>query len=173
MRTKRSGSFSVFGALLLAPLLVTCATTQGGSSSDFVPTGEMEFLGTGASFNATRVVGPQVNMGRRSDGSWGGVLQRRPMDLSVEPGKARGVELQLAWTQTPQKTVITGQYQGRILRFEYDQEQLLVRTPSRSLTLYRKGPNHFGPMGEMVVKGEAALPEPPMPQFAFALVATF
>ena len=139
----------------------------------YVSTGEVSFMGGGASFDANRVVGPRVNLSRRADGSWGGVLMDQPVDLSVSPGRVSGVNLTLAITQGPGGTVITGQWQGRILRFELGPEGALIRTPTRSFTLVRHGPNAFGPMGELSLTGEAALPEPPMPQLALALVATF
>ncbi|MBS1150118.1 MAG: hypothetical protein H6Q89_1816, partial [Myxococcaceae bacterium] len=40
-------------------------------------------------------------------------------------------------------------------------------------TLSRSGPNTFGARGELELKGEAALAEPPWPQFALALLAGF
>ena len=73
--------------------------------------------------------------------------------------------------------VITGQFIGKIARFEIDSEQVMVRTASVSKTLPGRiitpGGTAYGPLHELELRGEAGLENPPWPQFAFALLAAF
>lgn len=166
-------------------LTIGCGLALGGciafaqplpeTLTEFVPTGEISLRSNGASFDAVRVRKPNGNLSKRSDGSWGGVLSGQAIDVSVTPKRVAGVNLTLVLEESggPKGTVITGQFQGSILRFEIGPEEARIRTPNHSMTLARSSPNTFGPRGEFELKGDAALPEPPWPQFALAMLAAF
>jgi hypothetical protein len=149
---------------------------QAAPPAAFKPTGEVIFSSSGISggstFDATRVVGPRVNMSQRGDGSWAGTLQDGSVDASLYPNRLAGVDLTLTQEKKPDGVIITGQYQGRILRFEVDSQKFVARTPNRSFTLTKNGEGTYG-SGALKLTGDAALPNPPWPQFALALVGAF
>jgi hypothetical protein len=163
--------------LFAALLLVGCKTAEPvpeALSDKFTATGEIAYQGVGASFDQNRVVGPLVNLTRRTDGSWGGRLRDEPMDVSVYAARVTGVNFTMAWEPSADGgTAITGQWNGGIMRFETSGDTLLIRTPRHSLTMNRHDASSFGPFGELVLKGEAGLKTPPMPQFGFAMMAAF
>lgn len=139
----------------------------------FVATGEVIYRLGNASFDANRVVAPRANLTRRSDSSWGGLLMNQPIDASVTTDRLTGVNLMMNWTLGPEGIVITGQWQGRILRFEVNRSVALVRTNTLSVTLPRNDAHSFGPDGQLRLLGEAGLVHPPMPQFGLAMIAAF
>ncbi len=169
--------------VVLATVVVAsgCASTgeaSAGASSappagEYKPLGEISYRAGSASFDETRVVGPHANLSRRADGSWAGTLMGGTVDVSVYPHRVVGVNLTLAIERKPEGIVITGQYQGRILRFEVGPEQLLIRTPSMSATLPKVGEGQYGQGGAVRLTGQAADPNPPWPQFGLALAAAF
>lgn len=154
-----------------------CVTAQPlpETETEFVPTGEILLGSKGAAFDAVRVRKPNVNLTKRSDGSWGGVLAGTGIDVSVTPKRVTGVGLTLVLEESggEKGTIITGQWQGNTVRFEIGPEQALIRTGKFSTTLTRSGEHTFGSRGELEMKGEAALAEPPWPQFGLALLAAF
>src|SRR5215475_402140 len=59
---------------LVSLLLYGCVTTDS-AQGEFVPSGSITtYMGMGASFNSTRVVGPKINCTQRADGTWGGTI---------------------------------------------------------------------------------------------------
>src|SRR4051812_23267514 len=110
----------------LAVLLSGCLLPQvvPEADSEFIPTGEIQYRGNGASFDAVRVRNPRCNLTKRTDGSWGGTIDvgsmRQPVDVSVTPKKVTGVGLTLVLEEESAENgiVVTGQWQGKILRFE-------------------------------------------------------
>ena len=143
------------------------------SAASQAASGEISFMGTGASFDGSHVVGARVNLSRRSDGSWGGLMMDQPVDVSISGKRVSGVNLTMSFTQTSEGTLIQGQWLGRILRFEINQNEAIIRTPTRSLTLRRNANGSYGPNSELTMKGDATKLNPPLPQFAFAMAATF
>ncbi len=145
------------------------------TQTEFVATGEVQLHSQGAAFDAVRIRKPSANLSKRTDGSWGGVMGGQAIDVAVTPKRVSGVNLTLVLEESggPKGTVITGQFQGNIVRFEIGPNQALIRTANRSTTLTASGPGTYGPRGELELKGEASLPEPPWPQFALAMLAAF
>ena len=87
-----------------------------------------------------------------------------------------GVELMLTREKSEgNRTVITGQFQGRIYRFELDENRAIMRAPNNAFTLDGRleSPNltTYGPQGNLQLRGEASGDNPPWPQIAFALMA--
>lgn len=166
---------------LVVVLLSGCVlpqTVPEAMNTEFVAKGEVRVRGRSASFDAVRVRNAVINISKRTDGSWGGTFDSRPVDVSVTDDTIRGVELLISRKDsTADKTIITGQFQGRIYRFELDANQALVRTPNMSMTfpgrVVAEGQTSFGASQDFVLVGEAGKESPPWPQIAFALMAAF
>jgi hypothetical protein len=140
-------------------------------------------LGPSVSFYEDRVIGPTINMTRNADGSWSGWIRNRAMSLSVSPGQissasltmniqdlAQGVEIRGLW--------ISGDASGDQIAMRVTPQELFVREPFVHPPVYldangegRYGPGLYGAAVEL--KGAAALPHPPQPQFALALLGAF
>ncbi len=168
---------SMLGVVLLAGCTLPQVVPEA-LVNEYVPTGEVQVNRFGASFDAVRVRSPQANLAKRTDGSWGGVLNGEPVDVSVTDGAVRGVYFTLSRSDSsPDKTVITGQWKGGIYRFELGPEEALIRTPKYSLTFpgraVQGNDTLYGPRGELRLSGEAGTVPPAWPQTAFALVAAF
>jgi hypothetical protein len=178
----RFGAFRqwvLVGTLAVAGASVGCATTGVGEvQSEFIKTGEVIVsLGRqngSAAFDANRVVGPQVNLSRRSDGSWGGQLNGEFYSFTLSPGRLSSANFVLNYEETASGLTMKGHIQGRMFRFEVDNEQLLMHTgDGRALTLPRMSDELFGSDGKVRLEGEAGSQNPPMPQLAFALLSAF
>ncbi len=162
----------VLGACTLPQVVPEALTTE------FKATGEVRAHERTASFDAVRVRNPKMNLTRRTDGSWGGTFADHGVDVSVDETSVRGADFTLSRKDsTPEKLIITGQFQGRIYRFELDAQQAVVRAPNTSLTLLGRTVQDngvaYGARGELVLLGDAGKEAPPWPQVAFALMAAF
>ena len=145
-------------------------------NTEFKSTGEVALYNRSAAFDAYRVRSVKCNLSKRTDGSWGGTLAERPVDVSVTDTRVSGVDFLLTREMSEgNKLVITGQFQGRIFRFEFDDKRALIRAPNQSVTLDGRqvGPQQtaYGPQGNLQLRGEAGGDNPPWPQLAFALIA--
>jgi hypothetical protein len=138
--------------------------------------------GPSVSFSADQVVGPRINLGRQSDGSWGGMLRDRMVTLTVEPGTvssptltlhiqniAQGVEVRGTWiTPGPRDDV----------EIRVSPDELYLREPYVEPAVYLEaiGEGHYGSgiYGDAVeLVGAAARLHPPEPQFALGLLGAF
>ena len=87
----------------LAMLALACAEGASGSgaAADFEPTGGIRVAsGNGSRFNATRVVGPKVQINQRADGTWAGMLYGfastpTPIDATFQGGQFVGSNIRL------------------------------------------------------------------------------
>ena len=171
----------------LAMLALACAEGASGSGAappDFEPTGGIRVAsGNGARFNATRVVGPKVQINQRSDGTWGGMLYGNaatptPIDATFQSGQFVGSNIRLTITREGGQTRIFGSVQDRIVRFEASDTEIRVFTSSsvhtgRSETYVRlPGPGEYSGPQSLTLEGEAQQ-WPPTPAFALAMVGAF
>ena len=168
-------------AATCALALAACATgsESGGaapsaSSSDFTPTGAITGYLSNATFDATHVVGPKINASLRSDGSWGGTIgtEGRALFHVYKDGTLSGPDLTMTISKAGQVLTVTGQFQGRILRFEVSPTVLKVRTDTRSLDFNGDGKGVYQGPKTVTFTGEAVSVPPTVP-FALALVASF
>lgn len=165
--------------LLVALALSACTLPQvmpEVRDTPFVPTGEVVLYDRSVSFDAVRVRSPKANLARRTDGSWAGVLDGRPVDVSVTETRLTGVDLLLTRAESfPGVVVITGQVRGRMVRFELDDRRAKLWGPLGSVELTGREveptQTTYGPQGNLELRGEAGDLEPPWPQLALALVA--
>jgi hypothetical protein len=171
-------------AIGLALLLSGCAALLGPemvpeAKGEYKATGEVSLLDQNATFDAVRVRNARWNLSKRVDGSWGGTVvdpgnATQAIDVSVTPKSIRGVNLVLTLeSQDDQNTVIVGQFQGRIVRFELHPDVVDIRTESQSYTFHKLSDGVYGPKGQFVLKGDANKTPHPWPQIAFALLAAF
>jgi hypothetical protein len=176
-------------AALAAALLA--AVPSLAQEPPFEATGEVRFLGwggtgSGAAFDAARIVGASVNLTRREDGSWAGDLAGQDLDLQITPKRASGPNVSINYETKDGKTLVEGLFFGRRIRIELDRKHLRGRLGACSLDLSRKNPQYLSgemgcmPAGRSVPQtsratvqliGEAGSDKPPMPQLALALVA--
>lgn len=145
-------------------------------NTEFKPTGEVAMYDRTIGFDAVRVRSPRSNLSKRTDGSWGGVIADRAIDVNITANRIVGVDFMMTREKSEaNKLVITGQFQGRIYRFELGDEEAMIRSPRTSLTLPGRvvGTTQtvYGPMGYLQLRGEAGSESPPWPQIAFALMA--
>jgi hypothetical protein len=180
-------------ALTTATLAAALLAGAPAAAQDrpFEPTGEVRFLGwgatgSGAAFDDDRVVGPSVNLTRRDDGSWGGDIAGQNLDLQLSGRKLTGPNVNLSFQTKDGRTSVEGLFFGQRIRIEFDRKRLHGKVGSCSLDLARKNPQFFqGDMGcipagrripqtsraNLQFIGNAATDQPPMPQLALALVA--
>jgi len=148
------------------------------NNTEYKPTGEILAYGRTSSFDAVRVRSVACNIAKRTDGSWGGTFGERALDVSVDDAHVRGVDFNLNKEDSkPGSLIITGQFQGRIFRFEMNEAQVLVRTSATSVTypgrVLADGVVKYGPQQNLELRGEASQENPPWPQIGFALMAAF
>jgi hypothetical protein len=170
----------------LAMLALACAEGASGSgaAADFEPTGGIRVAsGNGARFNATRVVGPKVQLNQRSDGTWGGMLfgnaaTPTPIDATFQGGQFVGSNIRLTIVREGGQTRIFGSVQDRIIRGDAGTTEIRVYTSSTAKTgrseTYVKlaGPGEYGGPQSLTLEGEAQQ-MPPTPAFALAMVGAF
>ncbi|HXX32411.1 MAG TPA: hypothetical protein VEJ89_17040 [Myxococcaceae bacterium] len=154
--------------------LFSCAGTETAPTADFVPTGAVSGYWGNATFNATRVVGPKVNATLRGDGTWGGTIgsENKALFHTFKDGTLNGPDFLLNISKTGDELTITGQFQGRILRFEANPTKLRVRTDTRSLDYVGDGKGVYQGATTLTLSGDAVSLPPTVP-FALALVASF
>jgi len=161
--------------------LSACAlpqTVPEALSTEYSPSGNIQLFNSGASFDAVRVRSPYANISKRTDGTWAGTLRETFIDVSVTDTHVRGANMLLTrGDSTAGHYVVTGQVNGRIVRFELDQEKAMIRTTTFSTTLtprtLQADAAAYGGQSELQLRGQAALIDPPWPQMALALVAAF
>lgn len=86
--------------------------TSGEASGEviFVPLGS---IGTGASFDEGRVVGPTINMAATPEGAWGGDLAGRNLVLQIDDGRLEGASFSLLVEQEGDAVHLAGLSGGR------------------------------------------------------------
>jgi hypothetical protein len=164
--------------VLSAVVASTCFPTvvPEALNTEFKATGEVQIYNRSAAFDAVRVRSPQCNMAKRTDGSWGGTFNNAALDVTVTDTRITGVNFVMTREMSEGKrTVITGQFQGRIYRFEFDDKEAMIRGPAQSMTYPGRqvaaDQTTYGPMGNLMMRGEAGGEDPPWPQIAFALMS--
>jgi hypothetical protein len=161
----------------------------------FRAAGEIFFVSTGgvgssAAFDARRVVGPSVNLTLGEGGAWSGALAGQDVSLAIAPGRITGAGVDLHVERKGDATSLRGIWFQRRVSLEFTPESISGRAgPVCSVDVERDAPGVYrGSMACVVqetlrtqqaavssaslrLAGDAALPSPPMPQFALALVA--
>lgn len=178
-------------ALALAAAFLA-ARPAAAQEAPFEATGEVRFLaygtsGTSAAFDAVRVVGPLVNLTRRDDGTWDGDLLGEPVNLALTKDGLAGPNVNLHISSLNGRIHLEGLFFGRRIRMDLDAKRLEGRFGPCALDLRRKHADYLeGDLGcapgarnppqsgraSVKLLGQAAEPEPPLPQLALALLAS-
>src|SRR5690606_33379765 len=79
----------------LALGMTACASTDGARGTpEFQATGEvLSTRGTSVAFNDDRILGPEINLTRRTDGSWAGTINDTLVDIRVKEGNLHGIHI--------------------------------------------------------------------------------
>lgn len=164
------------------------------SSIRFQPTGmvsarPIQSAGSAeAVFDAQHVVSPRVDLTLGPDGRWSGTVDGHAGVLEVGPDRIAGPGVDLRFRDAGGVLSVDGELGGRSVRAALSSRGLagysdggycgfdflpLGRDTYRgAYSCPPTGPGHRGvPSAEVRVLGEAASPEPPMPQTALALVS--
>ena len=180
------------GMGVLAAVVAGCQHTpssRGASSapSSFEPEGRIVvgggLQGPSSAFSADRVVGPAINLGVQPDGHWTGWIRDVPVSLVVAGDRLSGPELTLSIREHDDGVEVNGVWtggvaQGRQISIWVSPKELFVRDPYVRPVIYlegvgqgRYGTGRYG--GAVELQGLAAVPHPPQPQFALALLGAF
>jgi hypothetical protein len=173
---------------LAASLALACAAGQAQlplpltpvpdeePGAEFLATGEVLTRDRSASFDDWRVVGPQVNIVRRDDGTWAGTLLGQNLIARPGPGSLSGSGVNLHFVRWGGDIVVRGTLGTRSVNVRVRPGPGL-QTPSGMFCRFQgnfidceKEPASVDPGAEL--RGQAArLDEPVMPQLGIALVA--
>jgi len=199
MDAMSAGRGAVVSIVMAACACATSGTPApmngAGGGAGAQATGELLFRATGAaavgaSFDASHVMGPRVNMAMAEGGAWAGDLDGRNVVLSVEPGHLSGAGVDLHVERQGDALAVRGLYgQHRVDisvtpksirgtsdggRCSYD---LTAREPRRlagtvGCTTARGAMMPQVATAELKIAGEGAqLSAPALPQFVLALLA--
>ncbi|MGC4000396.1 MAG: hypothetical protein QM767_24325 [Anaeromyxobacter sp.] len=177
-------------ALAALAFLLHAGGAAAQEEEPYEPTGEVRFFGwstgAGATFDVRRVVGPNVNLSRRDNGSWAGDLAGMNVDLEVVGDRIRGSNVSLQVTKKKTLIHVEGLFFGARVNLELEPKRFHGRFGACSLDLDRKNmePYH-GNVGcqrvnmatpqtaraSLQLFGDAGAAEPPLMQLAFALLA--
>ncbi|HLT28667.1 MAG TPA: hypothetical protein VK013_01390 [Myxococcaceae bacterium] len=159
----------------LALGMTACASTDGARGTpEFQATGEvLSTRGTSVAFNDDRILGPEINLTRRTDGSWAGTINDTLVDIRVKEGNLHGIHIDLHWKPVEGGFRAQGLIGQRIVRVQVDGKWLEVQNGPASASLWRTGPGSFeDTQGAMLLKGEAQELRMPQTLLALLVVAT-
>lgn len=149
---------------------------------DFRPTGEVALAGriplvdtqaSGATFNQERIVGPNVDVSRRSDGTWAGRIYDEPVTIDAAGTQISGANLTARISREGRQLVVGGVWGNGPIRIVINPQEIRVATPRGAFTLPNTGPGSYGDQQQLQLSGEAAeVLAAPQPQLAVALLAT-
>ncbi len=147
------------------------------AASDYAPTGEIR-IRLSASYDATRIRGPNTNLSVTSDGQWGGTISGRAARLQVTPTRITGGGVTLTIAREGDRLSVQGTAAGARVRIVATKDTFDAQTGNRTFNATRdadgnwrqanqaRGPTNFR------FTGSAADPlTAPMPQWVLAVIA--
>jgi len=162
-------------------------STEGAGELIFVPMGS---VGTSASFDSRRVMGPNVNMAATAEGAWGGDLRGRNLVLEIGEGRLLGASLNLTVEREGDALRLAGLLGDRRVNLQVSPRQIQGSLDGGvcSFDLPLESPGRYqgflacpAPLGERLpvvtsaslrLLGDGArLDQPMLPQLALALLA--
>jgi hypothetical protein len=142
----------------------------------YVPAGEIR-LRLSASYDATRVRGPNTNLSLASDGRWAGSIAGRPVRLEVTPTRISGAGVTLTVTREPERLTVQGTSNGARVRVIATATTVDVQLGSRQGAATRQADGTWRPSSptgataNIRFTGSAADPlTAPMPQWILAVI---
>ncbi|HVO18649.1 MAG TPA: hypothetical protein VMU15_05300 [Anaeromyxobacter sp.] len=173
----------------IAVLALGCHPSVAGRSTviPFHPTGAIASEGLEAVFDAEHVVGSRVEMSLDSGGSWSGTLLGRPAGIEVGPDRIDGTGCHLEVRHRGDLLRLDGVVAGRNVHVTVSRSGLYGYSDGGACAFdymplgggtYRgvyacppSGMQLSSLRGEVRMSGAAAAQDPPIPQFALALVS--
>jgi len=159
----------------------TASTAEADST--FEPSGRIlvnaPIRAPSASFDGNRVIGPAINVSRRPDGTWAGWIRGQAVNLEVKGNQISDASLTLNVHELPEGVEVRGLWVGgprsgeidiRVTPTEFYAREPHIEPP---IFLEAAGPGRYGRgafANAIGLEGDAALPHPPEPQFALALL---
>ncbi len=152
------------------------APAAPAAAEAFAPTGEVR-IRLSASFDATRVRGPNTSLSVRSDGRWGGTLAGQSVRLQVTPTRITGGGVTLTVAREADRLSVQGTGAGGRVRIIATKTSIDAQVGTRTFNATRdadgnwRQANMAGGATNFRFTGTAADPlAAPMPQWVFAVI---
>jgi hypothetical protein len=152
------------------------AAAPAAAADAFTPTGEVR-IRLSASFDATRVRGPNTNLSVRSDGRWGGTLAGQSVRLQVTPTRISGGGVTLTVAKEADKLTVQGNAAGGRVRIIATKTSIDAQVGKRTFNATRDADGNWRQANQAAgatnfrFTGTAADPlAAPMPQWVFAVI---
>jgi opacity protein-like surface antigen len=154
------------------------APAPAAAAADYVPTGEIR-IRLSASFDGTRVRGPNTNLTLTSDGAWGGTIAGKAVRLTVTPTRITGGGVSLNVTREGDRLSVQGTAaSGARVRIIVTKTTMDLQAGKRTFNATRaddgswRQANMAGGPTNFRFTGAAADPlAAPMPQWVLAAIA--
>jgi len=153
------------------------AVTLAAPEAPFVADGEVDIYRGSASYDATRVRGPSVNMAVTKDGRWGGNLLAKDVMLEIQPDRISGAGVNLVVKRDASTLSVEGTISGIRVRVKATRDTLVAKVGQNQVDCTRGEQGYWHLTGGATrsaviqLKGTAdKLPGVPMPQWIFALI---
>jgi hypothetical protein len=145
--------------------------------ADYVPSGEVR-IRLSASYDATRVRGPNTNLTLASDGRWAGRIAGQSTRLQVTPTRITGAGVTLNVTSEPDRLTVQGTAAGARVRIVATKNSIDATAGKRSFNATRdadgnwRQANQAGGATNFRFTGSAVDPlAAPSPQWVLAVIA--
>jgi hypothetical protein len=163
--------------LLIAALAAGMPTgSRAAGEAPFAPDGEIQFRAS-ASYDATRVRGPNVNMALTRSGQWGGNVLGKDMVVDARPDRISGSGINLQVTRDATAISVEGTVDAKRVVVKATKDSLRARVGNRQIECTRRPDGYWHLTGgspgiaAIRMKGSAdRLPDVPMPQWIFAVI---
>jgi hypothetical protein len=152
------------------------APAPAAAEADYVPAGEIR-IRLSASYDATRVRGPNTNLTLTSDGRWGGTISGTSVRLQVTPTRITGGGVTLNVTRDAGRLTVQGTAGGSRVRIIATNTSIDAQSGDRTFNATREAggewrqANKTGGATNFRFTGSAADPlTAPMPQWVLAVI---
>jgi Flp pilus assembly secretin CpaC len=149
---------------------------SAAAEADYVPAGEVR-IRLSASYDATRVRGPNTNLTLTSDGRWGGSIAGKAVRLQVTPTRISGGGVTLTVAREAGRLSVQGTAGGARVRIVATKTSLDAQAGNRTFNATRDANGNWrqaSPTGGVTnfrFTGSAADPlTAPMPQWVLAVI---
>ncbi|MGA8893066.1 MAG: hypothetical protein WB493_15995 [Anaeromyxobacteraceae bacterium] len=161
-----------------APAAPAPAPAPAAAAADaFSPTGEVR-IRLSASYDATRVRGPNTNLSLAADGRWAGTISGQAVRLQTSPTRINGAGVTLTVTREAERLSVQGTSAGARVRVIVTKTSLDAQLGNRRFNATRdaggewRQANQAGGATNFRFTGTAADPlTAPDPQWILALIA--
>jgi hypothetical protein len=153
------------------------AAPAPAAEAGYVPTGEVR-IRLSASYDATRVRGPNTNLTVASDGRWGGTLAGKSVRLQVTPTRITGGGVTLTVASEPERLSVQGNAAGGVrVRIIATKTSIDAQVGKRTFNATRGADGNWRQANQAAgatnfrFTGSAADPlTAPQPQWLFAVI---